>query len=144
MSQKTPFSKEDTQATKELGQKWQDSISDEGKKVETGLNRFPKQIFILMVLLIVSSILAFVFIPVDQEIKDMSELSYENVKSTVSEEVSTLLDLGVRAKRMAVLKSEMERILLKDTIDKEDSIFLEEAMQELGYFNNQKPQTHED
>ena len=144
MSQKTPFSKKDTQATKEPDQKWQDSISDEGKKVDNGLNRFPKQIFILMVLLIVSSILAFVFIPVDQEIKDMSELSYENAKSTVSEEVSTLLDLGVRAKRMAVLKSEMERILLKDTIDKEDSIFLEEAMQELGYFNNQKPQTHED
>ena len=144
MSQKTPFSKKDTQATKEPDQKWQDSISDEGKKMDTGLNRFPKQIFILMVLLIVSSILSFVFIPVDQEIKDMSELSYENAKSTVSEEVSTLLDLGVRAKRMAVLKSEMERILLKDIIDKEDSIFLEEAMQELGYFNNQKPQNHED
>ena len=144
MSQKIPFSKKDTQGSKDPDQKWQDSISDEGNKVETGLNRFPKQIFILMVMLIVSSILAFVFIPVDQEIKDMSELSYENAKSTVSEEVSTLLDLGVRAKRMAVLKSEMERILLKDTIDKEDSIFLEEAMQELGYFNNQKPQNHED
>jgi len=144
MSQKTPFSRKDTQSSKEPGQKCHDSISDEDKKTDAVLNRFPKQIFILMVLLIISSILAFVLIPVDKEIKDMSELSYENAKSTVSEEVSTLLDLGVRAKRMAVLKSEMERILLKDTIDKEDSIFLEEAMQELGYFNNPKPQNHED
>src|SRR5690554_1539190 len=97
-----------------------------------------------MVVLLVSSILAFVFIPVDKEIKEMSELSYENAKSTVSEEVSTLLDLGVRARRMAVLKSQMERILLKDTIDKKDSIFLEEAMQELGYFNKPKQENHED
>ena len=144
MLQKTPFSKKDTQASKEPGQKSDESISDECKTEDDVFTRFPKQTFILMVVLLVSSILAFVFIPVDKEIKEMSELSYENAKSTVSEEVSTLLDLGVRARRMAVLKSQMERILLKDTIDKKDSIFLEEAMQELGYFNKPKQEKHED
>lgn len=71
----------------------------------------------------------------------MSALLYGEARSAVSGELSVLFDLGTRAKRLAALQAEVERILLQDTINKKDSIFLENAMHELGYFK--KPQTKE-
>ena len=74
----------------------------------------------------------------------MSTLLSGEAKDTVSEELSLLFDLGSRAKRLAALQTEVERILLQDTINKEDSIFLEDAMHELGYFKTPKRKYHED
>ena len=143
MSQKTPFnidSHHDKDEVKALFGK----VSDGDNKQEAIVSKFPKQIFIAMVVLIILSILAFVLIPIEKETRSMSTLLSEEAKDTVSEEFNLLFDLGTRAKRLAALQGEVERILLQDTINKEDSIFLEDAMHELGYFKTPKQKHHED
>src|SRR5690554_5410041 len=144
MSQKTPFNIDNHQINKDEGIKPFGRVSDGDNKQEAIIRKFPKQIFIAMVVLILSSIVAFVFIPADKETRSMSVLLSGETKDTVSEELKLLFDLGTRAKRLAALQGEVERILLQDTINKEDSIFLEDAMHELGYFKTPKQKDHED
>lgn len=144
MSQKTPFDINSHQINKDEEMKPFGSVSDGADKENTILRKFPKQIFITMVVLIISSILAFILIPSDKESRGMSQLLSGEAKDAVSGELSLLFDLGNRAKRLAALQGEVERILLQDTINKEDSIFLEDAMHELGYFKNPKQKSHED
>jgi hypothetical protein len=144
MSQKAPFNMDRHQINKDEEMKPFGRVSDGDNKQETIIRKFPKQIFIAMVVLILSSIVAFVIIPADKETRSMSQLLYDEAKGTVSGELSLLFDLGTRAKRLAALQGEVERILLQDTIKKEDSIFLEDAMHELGYFKNPIQKSHED
>lgn len=142
MSQKTPFNGHQFNKDEEL--KPFGSVLNGQNKREMIFRKFPKQIFIAMVVLIILSILAFVLIPIEKETRSMSALLSGETKDTVSEELNLLFDLGTRAKRLAALQGEVERILLQDTINKEDSIFLEDAMHELGYFKTQKQKRHED
>src|SRR5690554_2831969 len=144
MSQKAPFNIDNHQINKDEEMKSFAEVSDGENKRDTIVRKFPKQIFITMVVLIILSILAFVFIPADKETRGMSTLLYDEAKNAVSGELSLLFDLGTRAKRLAALQAEVERILLKDTINREDSIFLEDAMHELEYFNNPNQENHED
>src|SRR5690606_11900201 len=134
MSQKTPFNINGHQFNKDEELKPFGSVLNGENKRETIFRKFPKQIFIAMVVLIILSILAFVLIPIEKETRSMSALLYSEARSAVSGELSLLFDLGTRAKRLAALQTEVERIILLDTIKKEDSIFLEDAMHELGYF----------
>ena len=138
MLQKTPFNIDSLQINKDEELKPLGNVLNGESKRETIFRKFPKQIFIAMVVLILSSIVAFVFIPADKETRSMSQLLYGEAKDAVSGELSLLFDLGTRAKRLAALQGEVERILLQDTINKEDSIFLEDAMHELGYFKTPK------
>lgn len=144
MSQKTPFNRNGHQFNQDEELKPIGSVLNGENKQEAIVSKFPKQIFIAMVVLILSSIVAFVFIPADKETRSMSVLLSGEAKDTVSEELNLLFDLGTRAKRLAALQGEVERILLQDTINKEDSIFLEDAMHELGYFKNPTQKDHED
>jgi len=144
MLQKTPFNIDSHQINKDEEMKPFGRVPDGDNKQETIIRKFPKQIFIAMVVLILSSIVAFVFIPADKETRSMSQLLYDEAKGNISGELSLLFDLGTRAKRLAALQGEVERILLQDTINKEDSIFLEDAMHELGYFKNPTQKSHED
>ena len=144
MSQKTPFNIDSHQINKDEEMKPFGRVSDGNNKQETIVSKFPKQIFIAMVVLIILSILAFVLIPIEKETRSMSALLSGETKDTVSEELNLLFDLGTRAKRLAALQGEVERILLQDTINKKDSIFLEDAMHELGYFKTPKQKDHED
>lgn|SRR5690554_5515562 len=144
MSQKTPFNIDNHQINKDEELKPFVSVLNGENKRETIFRKFPKQIFITMVVLIISSILAFLLIPADKETRSMSALLSGDAKDAVSGEISLLFDLGTRAKRLAALQGEVERILLQDTINKEDSIFLEDAMHELGYFKTPKQKNHED
>lgn len=68
----------------------------------------------------------------------------EEIKSGVSGEISTILYLSDRAKRLSILKSDIERVIKQKEITEEDSIFLENAIHELEYFNNQNKSNHED
>lgn len=138
MSQKTPFDIDSHQINKDEELKPFGSVLNGENKRETIFRKFPKQIFIAMVVLIILSILAFVLIPIEKETRSMSALLYSEARSAVSGELSLLFDLGTRAKRLAALQTEVERIILLDTIKKEDSIFLEDAMHELGYFKTPK------
>src|SRR5690606_30292536 len=144
MSQKTPFNIDSHQINKDEELKPFGSVLNGENKQEAVVRKFPKQLFIAMVVLIILSILAFVLIPIEKETRSMSTLLSEEAKDTVSEELTLLFGLGSRAKRLAALQGEVERILLQDTINKEDSIFLEDAMHELGYFKTPKRKYHED
>ena len=144
MFQKTPFNINSHQINKDEELKPFVSVLNGENKRETIFRKFPKQIFIAMVVLIIISILAFIFIPADKETRSMSALLYGEARSAVSGELSLLFDLGTRAKRLAALQAEVERILLQDTVNIEDSIFLEDAMHELEYFNNPNQENHED
>lgn len=144
MSQKTPFNIDSHQINKDEGKTPSGKVSDGADKEYTLVNKFPKQIFIVMVMLIILSILVFVVMPADRKTGNMSPLLHGEAKDAVSGELSLLFDLGTRAKRLAALQGEVGRILLQDTINKEDSTFLQDAMHELGYFKNPKPESHED
>lgn len=122
-------------------------LKGEGRAVNF-LNSYPKLIFIFMVVvIIVSSIISFVFNPFDSAPEKPTSFFYEDVKdikNEVSGEISTLLNLTDRISRMSLLRSEIERIIQQEQITAEDSVFLENAIQELEYFNNQNKLIYED
>lgn len=112
------------------------------------LRSYPKSIFISMVVMIIcSSIIAFVFAPFESTPEKLEIFFYEDakeIKNGVSGEISTILNLSERVKRISILKSEVERVIQQKKISEEDSIFLENAIRELEYFNNQNTKNHED
>src|SRR5690606_1272411 len=145
MSQKTPF--ENLKDLKESQGEFSGLFQKAGKKAGYLIKEYPKLVFISMVLLIILSGLASLLRPFDQQFEhspeDLEE-RFQEGKGTTSTELGLLLDLGGRAKRLYVLQGEIERLLSKDTVSQEDSLFLEKAFEELEYFENHKPKADED
>lgn len=99
----------------------------------------------MVILIVLSSILAFVYRPFEERQKpDFMRESVNEISGTVTNEINTILDLGDRVKRISLLKSEVERIILQENISAEDIMFLEMAILELEYFNNQNKKSNED
>jgi hypothetical protein len=147
MYRKTHSSDKDRSVLKEIKKEFSGTFSKGEERAVHLLSSYPKQIFISMVVvIIISSILAFVFTPLKTPM-DSEGFFYEDaeeIKSGVSGEISTILDLSDRAKRLSILKSDIERVIKQKEITEEDSIFLENAIHELEYFNNQNKSNHED
>jgi len=145
MSQKTPS--EDLKDLKESQRKCFGLVQKAGKKAGFLIMEYPKLVFSSMVFLIILSGLASFLGPLDNQFdqspEDMEERFPEGADTT-STELGLLLDLGGRAKRLYALQGEIERLLSKDTLSQEDSLFLEKALEELEYFENHKPQADED
>src|SRR5690606_8475838 len=118
-----------------------------GKSAGYLINEYPKLVFVSMVLFIILSGLAFFLGPLhnrfDQSPEDLKERFQEGT-GTTSTDLGLLLDLGGRAKRLYALQGEIERLLSKETLSQEDSLFLEKALEELEYFENHKPKADED
>src|SRR5690554_2879511 len=118
-----------------------------GKKAGHLIKEYPKLVFVSMVLLIILSGLASLLRPLDNQFdqspEDVEERFQEGA-GTTSTELGLLLDLGGRAKRLYTLQGEIERLLSKETLSQEDSLFLEKALEELEYFENPKPKADED
>ena len=146
MSRKTHSDEEGTSFIRELRKEFSGTLNKGEDSAIFLMNRYPKQIFIGMVILIVlSSILAFVYRPFEGRQKpDFMRESVNEISGTVTNEINTILDLGDRVKRISLLKLEVERIILQDNISEEDSMFLEMAILELEYFNNQNKKSNED
>src|SRR5690554_5324699 len=141
MSQKTPS--ENLKALKES----QGEFSGLFQKAGYLIKGNPKLVFISMVLLIILSGLASFLRPFDKQFDQSPEgleVRFQEGAGTTSTELGLLLDLGERAKRLYVLQGEIERLLSKDTLSQEDSLFLEKAFEELEYFENHKPKADED
>src|SRR5690554_3002023 len=138
MSQKTP-----SENLKES----QGEFSGLFQKAGYLIKEYPKLVFLSMVLLIILSGLASFLHPLknqfDQPKHDLEERFQEGA-GTTSTELGLLLDLGGRAKRLYALQGKIERLLSKDTLSQEDSLFLEKALEELEYFENHKPKADED
>src|SRR5690606_13018186 len=79
----------------------------------------------------------------DQSPEDLEESIHEG-SGTTSNELELLLDLGGRAKQLYALQREIDRLLSKDTLSQEDSLFVEKGFEELEYFENHKPKADED
>jgi hypothetical protein len=141
MSQKTP-----SENLKDLKES-QGEFSGLFQKAGYLIKEYPKLVFISMVLLIIlsglASFLGLLDNQFDQSPEDLEE-RFQEGKGTTSTELGLLLDLGGRAKRLYVLQGEIERLLSKDTLSQEDSLFLEKAFEELEYFDNHKPKADED
>src|SRR5690606_7728615 len=141
MSQKTPS--ENSKALKG----GQGEFSGLFQKAGYLIKEYPKLVFISMVILIVLSGLASFLGPLDNQFdQPQAELEekFQDGAGTTSTELGLLLDLGGRAKRIYTLQQEIEKLLSKDTLSQEDSLFLEKAFEELEYFENHKPQADED
>lgn len=148
MSRKTPSSDKDSSVFQEIRNEFSGTFSREEARVSTLLNSYPREIFIAMVVLMVlSSLLAFVLIPVKNDPAHPEGFFHDAAKEIgkeVSGEISTLLDLGERVKRISLLKAEVESILQLEELNHVDSVFLEQAIQELEFFNNQNKKKDED
>src|SRR5690606_34594293 len=111
------------------------------------VKEYPKLVFLSMVLLIIFSGLASFLHPLDNQFDQSPEELEERFQEgagTTSTQLGLLLDLGGRAKRLYALQGEIERLLSKDRLSQEDSLFLEKALEELEYFENHKPKADED
>lgn len=108
--------------------------------------RYPRQSFAAMVATLILSALAALYLPLfngdkpRKEIRLLDEVG--QLGSGMADEVSALFKIGNEAKRMGQLKEQVERILAKEKISLEDSIFLEHAILQL--FHESNPGNHED
>src|SRR5690554_4344074 len=145
MSQKTPS--DNLKDLKGSQEEFSGLFQKAGKKAGHLIKEYPKLVFVSMVLLIIISGLASLLRPFDKQFdqspKDLEDRFQEGA-GTTSTELGLLLDLGGRAKRLYALQGEIERLLSKDTLSQEDSMFLEKALEELEYFDNHKPKADED
>lgn len=145
MSQKTPS--DNLKDLKESQEEFSALFQKAGNKAGYLIKEYPKLVFVSMVLLIILSGLASLLQPLDNQFdqspEDLEESIHEG-SGTTSNELELLLDLGGRAKRLYALQGEIERLLSKDTLGQEDSLFLEKALEELEYFENHKPKADED
>lgn len=141
-------SNQDRSVLKEIKKEFSGTFSKGEGKALAFLKTYPSSIFISMVMMIIcSSIIAFVFTPLQQAPGKPEGFFYEDaqeIKSSVSGEISTILNLSERMKRISILKSEVERVIQQEHLSEEDSIFLENAILELEYFNNKNAKNYED
>ena len=139
MFRKTPSKNRETTIFQELKNELYPHLAGVNGHLKGLMDRYANIIFCGMLLLIVTSFILTFFV-----LKPDSENQAENFKKELkaipgelSNEFSALQDLTLRAAKMAELKSEIERIITQDSITKIDSVYLEKAIEQLQYFNNQ-------
>lgn len=143
MSQKTP-SNNPFKFNKEVG------TLREKARISLGLllARYPRQSFGVMVATLILSALLALYIPPftqqnpQEEIRLLDEVNH--LGSGMADEVSALFRIGNGAKQMGQLKAEVTRIIAKEKISLEDSIFLENAILQLQQYHESNPGNHED
>ncbi|WP_339904377.1 hypothetical protein [uncultured Cyclobacterium sp.] len=125
------------------------TLHEKGKEhLSKILDKYPEQCFSGMVFsLIVSALLTFIILPFEGSQQPEADQLMEEAKvlgSGVADEVSALFQIGNEAKRIGQLKHKVERIIAKDKIDFQDSIFLENAISELEKYQKLNSKDHED
>lgn len=143
MFQKTPSNKA-PEIKKDIGTLYQKAR----KSLGLLMVRYPRQSFGVMVATLILSALLALYIPpftqpkLQEEIRLLDEVN--NVGSGMADEVSALFRIGNGAKKMGQLKEEVERIIAKEKISLEDSIFLENAILQLQQYHQSNPGNNED
>lgn len=134
MSQKTPFDKNAT--PRKDAKEWFSRL----------ISNNPRSVLVCMVGLIVLSFGVTFIYPLASQFgksgRDMVEVS-EEIEASGITELNLLMDLGTRAKKIYYLQKEIEKLLEKEQLSVEDSAFLENALRELEYFENQKDNDNE-
>ncbi len=126
-----------------LFQELKNELGPQFKSADIGIKAFmdrhAKIIFCIMILLIVVSFVLTFFVLKPEEINQTGNLKKElnAIPEGFGGEFSALQNLSSRAMKMAELNAEIERIISQKSISKEDSAYLEKAIEQLQYFNNQ-------
>ncbi len=145
MFRKIPSKERDTTLFREMKYELSPHLESLAGKVRSVMERHVKVIFSAMILLIVSSFILTFFVlkadPVDQAGHFKKEL--KAIPEGISGEFSAFQDLAFRAVKMTELKTEIERIISRDSISKPDSIYLEKAIEQLQYFHHQSKQNED-
>ena len=139
MFRKTPSKVRDTTVFQEFKKEFSPQVKAFEGLAKTFLDRHTKVIFSAMILLIVASFILTFFV-LKPESGDQSQgikKELNAIPGDLGGELSALQDLSSRAMQMNELKTQIERIISQESISKEDSIYLEKAIEQLQYFNNQ-------
>lgn len=144
MFRKTPFKPKNTNVFQELKKEFSPQVETLDSKTKGFMGRHAKIIFCVMILLIVVSFILTFFV-LRPDSSDQSKVLKEDLNTIpegVGDEFSVFQNLSSRAVKMIELKAEIERILSQESISKEDSTYLEKAIEQLQYFNS-KPKEDE-
>ena len=138
MFRKTPSKDRETTIFQELKNELYPHLAGVNGHLKGLMDRYAKFIFCVMLLLIVASfILTFFVLKPDSENQTNNfKKELKAIPGELSGEFSALQDLTLRAAKMTELKAEIERIIAQDSISKTDSAYLEKAIEQLQYFNN--------
>lgn len=139
MFRKTHFRERNTTVFQELKKEFSPYAEAIDTKAKVFMDRHAKIIFCVMVLFIVASFILtfFVLSPKSENQAENFKKELNSIPGGLSGEFSALQDLTIKAAEIAGLKAEIERIISQDSISKTDSAYLEKAIEQLQYFNNQ-------
>lgn len=142
MFRKIPSEKKNTTVFEELKNEFSPQFESMNSKAKGFMEGHPKVIFSLMIItILVSFILSFfVLKPSKDQTEDSFKQELNSVSGSLSGEFSALQQLSIKAAKIAELKAEIERIISQKSISEIDSIYLEKAIEELQYFNDQSKQ----
>ncbi len=139
MFRKIPSKLKDTTVLREFKNEFSPQVKAFEGMTKAFLDRHAELIFCSMILVIVASFILTFFVMETTSGNHSESLKNEikTIPEGFGEEFSAFQNLSSRAIKMSELKTEIERIIGKDSISKEDSAYLEKAIEQLQYFNNQ-------
>lgn len=139
MFRKTPSRERNTTVFQELKKEFSPHVAAVDIKANVFMNRHAKIIFCVMILLIVVSFILSFFILKPEEVArgENFKKDLNAIPEGFGGEFSAFQTLSSRAVKMTELKAEIDRIISQESISKEDSAYLEKAIEQLQYFNNQ-------
>lgn len=137
MFRKIPSKERNTNVFRELKKEFSPQVKAVDSLAKGILDRYSKVIFCAMILLIVASFILtfFVIKPEERTQSGIFEDELNAIPEGLGSEFSALQNLSSRAVKMAELKTEIERIISQESMSKEDSAYLEKAIEQLQYFN---------
>ena len=139
MFRKIPSKVKDTTVFREFKNEFSPQVRAFEGMTKAFLDRNAKLIFCSMILVIVASFVLTFFVIETTSGNQSARLKSEmkTIPEGFGEELSAFQDLSSRAIKISELKTEIERIIGQDSTSKEDSVYLEKAIEQLQYFNNQ-------
>lgn len=129
----------DATVAKELRKEFGKYFDKAEEKSNGFLLAYSKQIFITMlVLIVISAIVSFLILAPERQKKKKLDFFKEtmNMTNNISDGMGEIIELGTKANDIYFLKKQVEQIISKEKLTKEDSVFLEKAIPVLD--NNNK------
>lgn len=142
MFRKIHSKERETTILQELKNEFSPYVAVADIRVKDFMDRHTKIIFCAMILMMVGSFIMAFFIlqPEESTQTETFEKELNAIPQGLGGEFSALQNLSSRAVKISGLKAEVERIISQEFISKEDSAYLEKAIEQLQYFNKQSNQ----
>ncbi len=139
MFRKIPSKERDSTVFQELKKEFSPHVEAVDRSAKDLMDRHAKIIFCVMILLIVASFILSFFVLKPEEIAQSENFKKDlnAIPGGFGGEFSAFQNLSARAIEITDLKVEIERIISQESLSKEDSAYLEKAIEQLQYFNKQ-------